>query len=114
MNKPAVSAASAESPPEIRFRPSAEVYQAAIQFAERLGLSVTDVARIGLAQVAHNQRFSLDPVASPAWRDLPMHGASLGQIADLAAAAGLQEAQAHVQAGRLPASALVAGGGAPR
>ncbi|HET7866966.1 MAG TPA: hypothetical protein VFL86_21415 [Burkholderiaceae bacterium] len=90
--------------PEIRFRPSAEVYAKASRFAEALGLTLTDVARMGLAQLAHTQQLSLVPEAPRALRELPIHGTTAGSIADIASAAARNAVQDHVQAGRLPAN----------
>lgn len=89
------------STPEIRFKPAPDVYVKAAKLAERLGLSVTDVARIGLAQFADSQQISLAREPQQTLRDLPIHGTTAGRIAEIASAAALHAVQAHVQAGRL-------------
>jgi len=89
--------------PEIRFRPSADVYAKASRFAEALGLTLTDVARMGLAQLAHTQQLSLVPETPRALKELPLHGTTVGNIADIASAAARNAVQDHVQAGRLQA-----------
>jgi antitoxin component of RelBE/YafQ-DinJ toxin-antitoxin module len=104
-----LAAAQLDPVPEIRFRPSAEVYARAQQIADSLGLTVTDVARMGLTQLAKAREIALAPKAAaeaPAaasLRDLPLYGTTVGRIADIAAAAGRQAHASHVDAGRLPA-----------
>lgn len=100
------AAAPLEAVPEIRFRPSAEVYARAQQIADSLGLTVTDVARMGLTQLAKAREIPLAPKVEPGppagLRDLPLYGTTVGRIADIAAAAGRAAYEAHVGAGRLP------------
>lgn len=88
--------------PEIRFRPPAEVHARVTQIAESLGVTVTDVARMGLAQIANAREIKLvEPQRAVGLRDIPIHGASVGRIADIASAAARAVDQMHVQAGRL-------------
>lgn len=96
------SAAAKAQVPEIRFRPPAEVYAKAARVAEGLGITVTEVARMGLAQISNAREIRLE-AAQPAarLRDLPIHGVTLGQIGDIAAAAARAADHRHVQAGRL-------------
>lgn len=94
-----------ELAPEIRFRPSPEVYAKAQQIADALGLTVTDVARMGLTQLARAREIPLAPRAEPAavaLRELPLYGTTVERVADIAAAAGRAAHAAHVKAGRLP------------
>ena len=99
MAKQAVAEAQA---PEIRFRPTPEVYARAVRVAETLGLSVTDVARMGLTQIANARELRLvQPEPRQAFRDIPIYGATVGQVADIAAAAGRAAYETHVKAGRL-------------
>ena len=89
--------------PEIRFRPSPEVYAKAQQIADALGLTVTDVARMGLTQLARAREIPLAPAAQPAaaaLRDLPLYGTTVGRVAEIAAAAGRAAHAEHVRAGR--------------
>ncbi len=104
------SAAAGGQVPEIRFRPPAEVYAKAARVAEGLGITVTEVARMGLAQISNAREIRLEasppasPSASPSasrLRDLPIHGVTLGRIGDIAAAAARAADRGHVQAGRL-------------
>lgn len=93
--------------PEIRFRPAPEVYVKVTQIADSLGLTVTDVARMGLAQLANAREIKLvEPLRPIGLRDIPVHGSTVGHIADIAAAAARTADQAHVQAGRLSPPAL--------
>jgi antitoxin component of RelBE/YafQ-DinJ toxin-antitoxin module len=89
--------------PEIRFRPPAQVYAQAARIAEGLGITVTEVARMGLAQISSAREIRLDAQQAPAQRlrDLPVHGVTVGRIADIAAAAARAADRAHVEAGRL-------------
>jgi antitoxin component of RelBE/YafQ-DinJ toxin-antitoxin module len=90
--------------PEIRFRPDPEVYSRALKVAKNLGITITDVARIGLAQVANAREIRLDPEpqqARPALRDLPIYGTTVGRVEDIAAAASRAAYEGHVKAGRL-------------
>ncbi len=100
------SAAAGGQVPEIRFRPPAEVYAKAARVAEGLGITVTEVARMGLAQISNAREIRLEaspPASPPASRlcDLPIHGVTLGRIGDIAAAAARAADRGHVQAGRL-------------
>jgi len=97
--------ANAESHiPEIRFRPTPDVYAKAALAAQRLGLTVTDMARIGLAQVAHASEIPLVPYtpAQRSVRELPIHGVTAGRVADIATEAARAAYRSHVHAGRLP------------
>jgi antitoxin component of RelBE/YafQ-DinJ toxin-antitoxin module len=89
--------------PEIRFRPDPEVYNRAMKVAKSLGITVTDVARIGLAQVANAREIRLEHIQHPmpALRDLPIYGTTVGHIEDIAAAASRAAYEGHVKAGRL-------------
>ena len=99
MAKPAVAEAQT---PEIRFRPSPEVYAKAAQIADTLGVTITDVARIGLTQLANARELRLvQPERAPSLRDIPVYGATVGRMADIAAAAGRAAYESHVKAGRL-------------
>lgn len=94
--------ASAEVPvPEIRFRPTPDVYARAARVAEGLGISVTEVARMGLAQISSAREIRLAQPEPPAWRDTPIYGVTVGRIADIADAAGRSAARTHIEAGRL-------------
>jgi hypothetical protein len=87
--------------PEVRFRPEPEVYARALQVAKSLGLSVTDIARIGLAQVANSREIRIAGAERPLdIRDIPVHGVSVDRIADIATAAARAADQAHAKAGR--------------
>jgi antitoxin component of RelBE/YafQ-DinJ toxin-antitoxin module len=100
--KAATAKAVVESTPEIRFRPAPEVYARAASIAESLGLNVNDVARMGLTQLANQSEIRLAPVQrAPALRDTPLHGVTVGRIAEIAAQAALAADASHVQAGRL-------------
>jgi antitoxin component of RelBE/YafQ-DinJ toxin-antitoxin module len=89
--------------PEIRFRPSADVYAKAARVAEGLGITVTEVARMGLAQISSAREIRLEPLppAAQGLRDLPVHGVSVGRIAEIAAAAARGADRSHVKASRL-------------
>jgi antitoxin component of RelBE/YafQ-DinJ toxin-antitoxin module len=88
--------------PEIRFRPDLDVYRRAMEVAKSLGITVTDVARIGLAQVANAREIRLAERSSPqALRDLPIYGATVGRVEQIAAAASRAAYESHVAAGRL-------------
>ena len=101
--------------PEIRFRPTAEVYAKATQIADSLGLTVTDVARMGLTQLANSREIKLlEPQRPVGLRDIPVHGTTVGRIADIAAAAARAADRAHVQAGRLEPVAAPRTAGAER
>ncbi len=119
MAKTATAASSAASGfdtpvPEIRFRPAPEVYAKAARVAAGLGISVTEVARMGLAQISSAREIRLDtaePVSAARdlrdivdtrdARSLPIHGVGLGRIAQVASAAARAADRSHVQAGRL-------------
>jgi hypothetical protein len=90
---------SAGTVPEIRFRPTPEVYAKASRVAETLGLTLTDLARIGLTQLVNAREIRLVPPQS--LRDLPIYGATFGDLDDIAAAAGRSAHDSHAQAGRL-------------
>jgi antitoxin component of RelBE/YafQ-DinJ toxin-antitoxin module len=91
--------------PEIRFRPTAEVFAKAQLIADELGLTITDVARMGLAQISTAREIRLVPSGPQQQaRDLPVHGVSVGRLADIAAAAALRADRTHVEAGRLEPS----------
>jgi antitoxin component of RelBE/YafQ-DinJ toxin-antitoxin module len=94
--------------PEIRFRPDPEVYSRALRVAKMLGITVTDVARIGLAQVANSREIRLDErVTEQSMRDLPLYGTTVGRIEQIASAASRAAYEAHVRSGRLdPATDL--------
>ena len=88
--------------PEIRFRPTAEVYAKAIQIADSLGLTVTDVARMALAQLANSREVKLVELQRQVGlHDMPVHGTTVGRIAGIASAAARAADQAQVQADRL-------------
>jgi antitoxin component of RelBE/YafQ-DinJ toxin-antitoxin module len=88
--------------PEIRFRPSPEVYAKAARIADTLGLTVTDVARMGLMQIANAKELRLvQPEPHQALRDMPVYGATVDRLARIGAAAGQAAYASHVQAGRL-------------
>jgi hypothetical protein len=90
--------------PEIRFRPEPEVYARALQVAKSLGVSVTDIARIGLAQFANSREIRIiEAERLPTIRDLPIHGVPVDRIADIASKAARAADQTHVRAGRLEA-----------
>lgn len=74
--------------PEIRFRPSLEVYAKAQQIADALGLTVTDVALMGLTQLARAREIPLGPAAAggTALRNLPLYGTTVGRPAETAGA----------------------------
>lgn len=104
--------------PEIRFRPAPEVYAKAARVAAGLGITVTEVARMGLAQISSAREIRLDSAESMpatrdardapgghAARDLPIHGVGLGRIAQVASAAARAADRSHVQAGRAKAAA---------
>lgn len=93
--------------PEIRFRPPAEVYAKAARVAESLGISVTEVARMGLAQIASAREIRLEAPqpAARRLRDLPLHGVTVGRIAEIAAAAARAADRSHVEAGLLESAA---------
>jgi hypothetical protein len=59
-----------------------------------MGLTVTEVARIGLTQVEPEP-------AQQSWRDMPIYGSTVGRVADIAAAASRTAYESHVKAGRL-------------
>lgn len=99
MAKPARAEAQV---PEVRFRPAGDVYEKAARIAERLNLTVTDVARMGLAQIANAPEIRLvQPEPLRTLRDIPIHGVKVGRIADIASAAARAVDRVHVQAGRL-------------
>lgn len=88
--------------PEIRFRPAPEVYAKVARIAETLGVTITDVARMGLTQIANARELRLvEPEPRQALRDLPIYGATVGRVAEIAAAAGRAAYESHVKAGRL-------------
>lgn len=89
--------------PEIRFRPAAEVYAKAARVAEGLGITVTEVARMGLAQISNAREIRLEALQPSAQRlrDLPVHGVTVERIAEIAAAAARAADRSHVEAGRL-------------
>ena len=88
--------------PEIRFRPAPDVYAKAVQIADTLGVTITDVARIGLTQIANARELRLvQPERAQSLRDIPIYGATVGRVADVAAAAGRAAYESHVKAGRL-------------
>jgi antitoxin component of RelBE/YafQ-DinJ toxin-antitoxin module len=89
--------------PEIRYRPSADLYAKAARVADQLGISVTEVARIGLAQISNARAINLEPQPPElrTWRDTPIHGVTVGRVADIAAEAARAADRKHVGAGRL-------------
>jgi antitoxin component of RelBE/YafQ-DinJ toxin-antitoxin module len=110
------AAKPADSTPEIRFRPAPDVYAKAISIAESLGLNVNDVARMGLTQLANQREIRLAPAEArpverpPALRDYPMHGVTVGRIAEIADQAARAADARHAQAERAvraPASGAV-------
>jgi antitoxin component of RelBE/YafQ-DinJ toxin-antitoxin module len=87
--------------PEIRFRPAPEVYAKAMQIADSLGLTITDVARMGLAQISTAREIRLVPSEPQPAPRLPVHGVSLGRLAEIASGAARAADRRHVEAGRL-------------
>lgn len=87
--------------PEIRFRPAPDVYARAMQIADNLGLTITDVARMGLAQISTAREIRLVPQEPQVAHRPSMHGVSLGRLADIAAGAARSADRRHVEAGRL-------------
>jgi antitoxin component of RelBE/YafQ-DinJ toxin-antitoxin module len=87
--------------PEIRFRPSADLYAKAIRVAEDLGITVTEVALMGLTQILSAREIRLEAQRAPRLRDLPIHGVTVDRIAAIAAAAAHAADFVHVEAGRL-------------
>lgn len=103
----------ADSTPEIRFRPAPDVYAKAISIAESLGLNVNDVARMGLTQLANQREIRLVPAdPQPALRDYPLHGVTVGRIAEIANQAALAADARHTQAERPAATKVRAAAGA--
>jgi hypothetical protein len=62
-------------------------------------VTVTDLARIGLAQLVNAEQMRLVPLRS--YRDLPVFGSTLGHLQDVARAASRAACDSHVEAGRL-------------
>jgi antitoxin component of RelBE/YafQ-DinJ toxin-antitoxin module len=99
-----------QTSPEIRFRIGRDERNQFDEVAQRLGMDAVDMMKvfirrsIAVGGFPFEMRAPANDTPASGERFLPVHGASLGQLAKIGAQAAAAAHAGHIEAGRLPAS----------